>query len=80
MWTSCADDAASVVLAIASVEVRDAGAAGGSRCVSVTIFSRSRYAWFRSAWLRRPSSVRCSRSVAARCAAARADAEHGGEQ
>jgi hypothetical protein len=80
MWTSCTDDDASDVLVIVSAEVRDAGAAGGSRCVSVTIFSRSRYAWFRSAWLRRPSSVCCSRSVALRCALVRADSEHGGEQ
>ena len=80
MWISSADDAESDVLVVVSVEVRDAGAGGGSRCVSVTFFSRRRYAWFRSAWLRRPSSVCCSLSVAARCAAVRADLEHGGEQ
>jgi hypothetical protein len=42
MWISSADDETSDVLVVVSVEVRDAGAASGSRCVSVTIFSRSR--------------------------------------
>ena len=65
---------------IASGKVRDAGAGGGSRCVSVTIFRRSRYDRFRFACSNRPSPLCCSRRVAARCDAMRAFIEQGREQ
>jgi hypothetical protein len=54
-WISSADDVASGVLAIASVEITDGAAAGGSRRRCVT-FCRSRYCCCRLACAHAPSN------------------------